>query len=389
MPSPSNELPDNPVSKDRREFMKGVAVAGLVGGVALPAAVAQAASPSQADEDPKPIPDMKTGAQVDGRFSVSHQKSVPQSMRVVSEYFTALSERNLDGMAQMMQYPFVSYEGPDAVLIESADKLMSAPPPSMNVTGKGDHRIQPGSYDILDNIQLHVYSPVGTGLSLEYSRFDKNGNKLFACHGLYGITNNDGKWGIEYMSTIFKPANQVARDDWYNFPLGNAGLHESHRDHVMARRYNDLPELRKTVYDPYPHGSLWIGTSNSPNAAKGKPMDDYKIKGVKSRLRFSTGDTEQEINKQNYGQNQFSNISGGRVGIWTLSIETPDTRVIYASAEKAHFYAGYYRYTADGAVISEHRYIGALVNRKDVWLGNDITRIVGHVVYQDRSNDVA
>jgi hypothetical protein len=33
--------------------------------------------------------------------------------------------------------------------------------------------------------------------------------------------------------------------------------------------------------------------------------------------------------------------------------------------------------------------LGALVNRKGVWLGNDITRILGHVIYQDRSNDVA
>jgi hypothetical protein len=234
---------------------------------------------------------------------------------------------------------------------------------------------------------MHIYSPIGAGLTLEYSRYEPNGNKLFSVHGIYGVTNNDGNWGIEWASTIFKPANQVMRDEWYNYPIANYALHESHRDHVMARRYNDVVDLRRTVFDPYPHGALWIGQSNSPNAAAGRPMDDYKIAGVKSRLRYSPGDTQEEISKQNYGQQQFSKASGGGVGTWQLSIETPDTRMLYSSAEKGHFYSGYYRYTQEGEVISEHRYLGALVNRKGTWYGNDITRIVGHTVYQDRTND--
>jgi hypothetical protein len=371
---------------DRRNFMKGAAVIGFAAatsGIRVPVAVAQAA----------PVPDpatpkgVKPGGQVDNRFSVTHRESVPESIRIISQYFTALSERNLDGMAQMMHYPFLTHEDADAILVESPEQLIKTPPLSMNVTGKGATKIQAGAYDILDNIQMHIYSPIGTGLTLEYSRFDHHGNKLYSCHGLYGITNNDGKWGIEWASTIFKPINQVDRDDWYNFPIANTALHESHRDHVMARRYGDLEDLRRTVYDPYPHGSLWIGASNSPNAGAGHPMDDFKIKGVKSRLRYSPGDTKEQIEKQNYNQKQFSTASGAGVGPWALSIETPDTRMLYSSAEKGHFYAGYFRYTEEGAVISEHRYLGALVNRRGTWYGNDISRIIGHSVYQDRTND--
>jgi hypothetical protein len=281
----------------------------------------------------------------------------------------------------------LSYEGRDAVLVESRDQLMANPPLSMNVTGKGDSKLKSGAYDILDSVQVHVYSPIGAGLSLQYSRFDPSGAQILSCHGLYGVTNNDGKWGIEWMSTIFKPANQIGRDDWYNDPIINSALHENHRDHVMARKSNDLPELRRTVMDPYPHGSLSLGPSAVPGAAPGSPPE-YRTEGVKSRLRYSSGDTQQDMDRQNFGQVQFASASGGALGKWSLSIETPDTRVLYASAEKGHFCSGFFRYTEDGSIISEHRYIGALVNWKGNWYGNDISRIIGQVVYQDRSKDV-
>jgi hypothetical protein len=243
----------------------------------------------------------------------------------------------------------------------------------MNVTGKGESKLKPGAFDILDSIQSHVYGPVGAGLSLQYSRFEPNGNKIFECHGLYAVTNNDGKWGIEWASTIFKPANQVGRDEWYNYPIINYALHESHRDHVMARKYGYLVDLRRTVFDPYPHASVSVS--------------GLRVKGIKSRLRFSPGDTEAERDKQDYGQANFADRAGGGFGKWALSIETPDTRMLYASAEKGHFTSGFYRYTEDGTVISDQRYMGALVNRKGVWYGNDTSRVINGMSYRHHVND--
>ena len=382
----------------RRNFLGGTAASGLLSALSLEPgmAVAAAQQPQESEAvDPQAPPTLRPKAEVDGRFTVSHKESVPRSLRLISEYFAALSQRDLGSMADLMHYPFMTHEGPEAMLIETKDQLLAAPPLSMNVTGKGDSKIKPGAYDILDSIQVHIYSPVGAGLTMQYSRFDPTGEKLLECHGMYGITNNDGKWGIEWASTIFKPANQVQRDDWYNFPIANYAMHESHRDHVMARRYTDNVELRRTVFDPYPHGSLSLGGSgtNSANARAGKPMDDYKIVGVKNRLRFSKGDTpmpEQQVNQMSSASmNRFATESGAGVGVWALSIETPDTRTLYSSAEKAHFYCGYFRYTQDGSIISEKRYLCALVNWKGTWYGNDTSRVVGHVMYQDRTNDLA
>ena len=179
----------------------------------------------------------------------------------------------------------------------------------MNVTAKGPSKIAPGAYDILDFIQVHIYSPVGAGLTLEYSRFAPNGTKIFSCHGLYGVTNNDGKWGIEWVSTIFKPANQVGRDQSYNDPILNTALHESHRDHVMARRYNDLPELRQSVFDPFPHGSLSLGPSVVRDAT-GKARQEYRTEGVTSRLRYSKGDTRKKWTSKHSARHNFPKTSG-------------------------------------------------------------------------------
>jgi hypothetical protein len=371
----------------RRDFMKGAATAaGVLGAAGLASAWTPSAAPLETRE-PSPQSDTSPSGVADCRSSVAFQNSVPESLKVVSQYFQALSERNIDGMAQLMHFPFLTHEGPEAKLVRTPAELISSPPPSMNVTGKGDSKIMAGAYDILDFVQMHIYCPVGTGLTLEYSRFDPRGTKVFSCHGLYGVTNNDGKWGIEWVSTIFKPANQVGRDQAYNDPILNTALHENHRDHVMARKYNDLPELRQTVFDPYPHGSLSLGPSLVRDAA-GKTHQEYLIEGVKTRLRYSSGDTEEEIEKQTFGQAQFAKSSGEAVGGWALSIETPDTRMLYASAEKGHFYSGFFRYTEDGSIISEHRYLGALVNWNGHWYGNDISRIIGQVVYHDRSNDL-
>jgi hypothetical protein len=374
----------------RRNFVKGAA--GLLGIVGMSSALGQPATAGPAAPAPEsqagnPAAFPRGGGPPDCRATASFQSSIPEATKVLTQYFAALSDRNLDGMSQQLHYPFVTYEGRDGVLVETREQLISNPPLSMNVTGKGGSKLKPGAYDILDSIQAHVFSPVGAGLSLQYNRFDRAGSLILTCHGLYGITNNDGKWGIEWMSTIFKPANQIGRDDSYNDLIIDSALHENHRDHVMARKSGDLPELRRTVMDPYPHGSVSLGPSPVPGAPPGTPPE-YRSDGIKSRLRYSKGDTQEEMARQNFGQGQFSANSGGSLGNWSLSIETPDTGVLFASAEKGHFRSGYFRYTEDGSIISEHRYIGALVNWKGNWYGNDISRIVGQVVYHDRTKDI-
>jgi hypothetical protein len=155
----AKEIHANP---DRRGFMKGAA-GGLLGVAGMTPSLGAAAQQA-AVEDPQAPPGLRPLAQPDYRFPMTYETSVPEGMRLLTQYFAALSRRDLEGMAQTLHYPFVTFEGIEPVVVESADKLMANPPQSMNVTGKGDHLIHPGAYDMMETIQLHVFNPIWRGL---------------------------------------------------------------------------------------------------------------------------------------------------------------------------------------------------------------------------------
>ena len=142
-------------------------------------------------------------------------------------------------MAQAFHYPFVTYEGIETeVIVENAGQLVATPPPSLNVTGKGENKLRPNSYDILDRVELLLYGPCGAGFSLDYSRYRADGNKLFSVYGIYGVTNKTREVGHEHMSTIFRPADQLHLTfDAEAFALRS--VHDTYRDHDLARKYND------------------------------------------------------------------------------------------------------------------------------------------------------
>ncbi len=95
---------------------------------------------------------------------------MPAAIRVMIDYFAALTSRDLRGMADNLIYPHATYEGAECVVVNSAEELPCLSSPSMNVTGKGDHLIQAGAYDIMDNIQVYLYNPVRVCLASSYSR---------------------------------------------------------------------------------------------------------------------------------------------------------------------------------------------------------------------------
>jgi len=112
---------------------------------------------------------------------------------------------DLDGLSQLFHYPFVTYEGIDTVVVNSRDELMSNPPPSLNTTGKGVNKIRKGFVRHPRYDRAVVLHP-GRGRHItQIQPLRRQREKAAGVSGIYGMTNNDGKWGIEYMSTIFRP----------------------------------------------------------------------------------------------------------------------------------------------------------------------------------------
>ena len=269
------------------------------------------------------------------------------------------------------------------MVFKSADELIANPPPSMNVTGKGDHLIKPGAFDILDNLELHLYNPVGAGLSLSYSRFGPDGNKLLLCHGIYAITNNDGKWGIHMMSTIFTPADQAAVV--YNDAVEaflrrgeNWQLGYSHRDQAMLNAVLGQvgTQAHVDIGNPTLAGDMgrgnWQGTVMYQGVGNGLTVGDAR-KLAKGRETTAS----------------HSSSSGRAASRWDpygYTMNMPNQRILHYSPDKIHTVAGYRRYMKDGTVISEtHASMGTFTYKNGRWgSGGGI----GEMMYHDRSNDV-
>lgn len=114
---------------------------------------------------------LRPGSQLDARFPISYQSSVPEAMRVIIEYFKALSQRDMAGVAKSLHFPFALYEDIDPVVVESESALLNNPPATINVTGKGETQVMEGSYDLLERLELQTFSPVAAVLTMSFMRY--------------------------------------------------------------------------------------------------------------------------------------------------------------------------------------------------------------------------
>ncbi|HXQ18540.1 MAG TPA: hypothetical protein VN781_02825 [Acidimicrobiales bacterium] len=319
--------------------------------------------------------------QLDGRFAVSHETTVPTSLALVARYFTALAARDVAGMAEVLHFPFASYEGIEPVLVESPEQFVDTPPRSMNVTVVGPNHVRKGSYDILDGIELQVYNAVGAGVSMTYSRYGPDGHRLLRCEGIYAVTNNDGRWGIELLSTIFTPAGSIG----VRYPDAEiAALRRGH-DWMLGYSRRDQAILNGThQVGRRANVSLSNPRANAANARAGDPMAGYPIEGVKSRLRVTEA-TPESIAAGDANFPQFAEWAGGGVGQWDYTVNLPEARVLHATIDKVHTFGGYVRYTTDSRPVSETHALGILTYKEGRWGSSGG---IGVVMHHDYTNDL-
>ena len=322
---------------------------------------------------------LRPGAQLDARFPVAFAESLPAAMSVLTRFFAALSARDLDGLAATLHFPFASYEGIEPVLVESADQLHSSPPPSLDVRPSSAY-IQPGAFDLLDELALHVYNPVGAGCSLSYSRYSADGRLIARSEGIYAVTNNDGRWGIELISTIITPAAAIGVQ--YN-DAAEAALRRG-RDWMLGYSRRDQALLNSThQIGRRANITLANPRANAGNARGGDPMAEYRVQGVKSRLRISET-TPESIAALDANFPQFAGWAGGAVGQWAYTINLPQARVLHATVDKAHTFGGYIRYTADHRPTSETHSLGIMTYKGNRW---GSAGGIGVMMFHDYSND--
>lgn len=368
---------------ERRLFLQGLGVAGLLGAVGMTRAFGQQVEAGESGEPEFAAPEgLRPMAQLDARFPVAYRTSVPEAMRVATEYFAALSQRDLGAMARTLHFPYALYEGTEPIIVESERALLAAAPASINVTGRGETQVMAGSYDLLDKLELQTFSPVGAGLSMSFTRYTAEGHKVGVCDGIYAITNNDGRWAIQLSSTIFTPADFIGVT--YN-DVEEAHLRRG-RDWMLGYSLRDQSVLNSTRIPGATAGvSVYGPRARAGNARAGRPMEGYRARGVSSRLRTSER-TQEQIDAANAGFDQFAQWAGGGVGPWAYTLNLPEARVLHATVNKAHTLGGYIRYRADHTVISETRGLGILVYRRGQW--GSVGALGNMMLQHDRTNSI-
>ena len=310
---------------DRRRFVQtvgaGIGAIGTLAASGADAAQGRAAQarPSGADDFPKPE-GLRTGAQLDSRFPVSFATPVSEGMRLMVEYFTALSQRNVAAIARTLHFPFAIYEDIEPIVIQSAAEFVATPPPSLNPRQAGRAASCRGSYDLLEGINVHLYCPVGAAFSLSFTRYTPDGYKLLVCDGVYSVTNNDGRWAIQLASTIVREADFIG----VTYPDAEAAATRAEQNYLAAFGYgneailNDPKTSRGTYEPPFPAGTRTASVNfgygpreRSRDARENHPMSGWKTTGVKSRLAVATRSEETANRAIDTNLAEFNALAGG------------------------------------------------------------------------------
>jgi hypothetical protein len=367
---------------------------------------------AKADEElPRPAA-LRPGAMLDGRFSVSYKDGVPEAMRLLTTYFAAMTDNDVSNIASTLHFPYATYEGTVPLVYKDAQEFISNPPPTIKVSSSPDSQRRPGMYDIMDVLQLQTFNAINVGLELSYTRFRADGYKIGTNQGIYAITNNNGKWGIQLSSIIFTPSeyigqtyNDAIEQTWRQMRTSMAAFSDRAVDIITHQNSFQGGDKRKmaTIAPGSPTFFLsgWAG----------KPMEPYNSKGKMNRLTVRGFPNDAEINAlqgepdeiQKYEQETlmktnvemasgkpgwFFPMGGSGVGHYAYTNALDAQRILHASPEKAHLLTGYIRYTPDSIFVSETRELHIMTYdlHRGVW---DTNSMLGQSIRRDRSNDAA
>lgn len=401
------------VSNGRRDFIKGAAAAGLL----TAAPTLSAAAPQETAEDPQKPIGLGAMGLPDARFPMTYETSVPAAVGVLTQHLKALSQRDLKALSKTMQYPFASYEGTDPVIIASAEELIAKAPPSMNISlnperfTDHDSYIKDGSYDVLNGIEIFNSDNCRVNLALTYDRYGKDGKRLLRCEGIYCVTNNDGKWGIQIMSTIFTPSDLVGTV-YEDTVMACARLRE---DHCLAFQVNEPANFLRTRQfgEVAALGDISFSLLQN-NAINGDPMATFKVKGVKNRLRTTKISKESVLGPEaapisanlNWPGNPPALPNGrdggdfsqsaremyARIGHgvkWGFVSGAPmGHRIVHHCMNKAHMYSGVTRFTPAGEEINTTMELDVVTYKEAHWGIAGIPLTFAYITTHDRVNDL-
>jgi hypothetical protein len=392
-------------SDDRRTFMRVAAAAGLFAAAAMSPEPGQAqTTQATSAEDPQAPPGLK--GTPDLRYPLCYETPTIEGVRVLTQYFAALSRRDARSMADNMHFPFGSFEGTEPVSVKTPEELLSKAPPSMNLNPNPerftdhDSYMKAGCYDVFGGLEVFNSDPVSVNMALTYDRFGPDGKKLLRCEGVYCATNNDGRWALQLASTIFTPADLIG----VRYPDAEQAAKRLRIDHDLqfVTRDSSFNATTNQLGTSMGLGGGGTPTGNAPTMSPrglkhsqtfvrmhrpGGVMSLFRVKGVKSRLNIhevTEADLKRDAEPIDYEEyrDTFKGLGVGPWG-WVFGV-VPAERIIHQTVNKVHFITGATRYTATGEVINTDAQVAIATYRKSRW---GLSGGLSYVMTLDRGND--
>jgi hypothetical protein len=206
-------------------------------------------------------------------------------------------------------------------------------------------------HSCLHGIDVPLFCPVGAVVALTFRRYDQGGHRLFDCNGIYTVTNNDGRWGMELVSTIITPNSHV------DLPYPDAEM--------AANRIGEDGMLRYT-------NRIVPATAPDP---------EERFVGRRAKFSFGYGPREGECPAG--GAEPGSAVPAVPAQLQLRAVRGLGRRQRRAVGRHVDQMGGYVRHTPDVTMISETRSISVMVYKDGRW-GN--AGGIRQVTYHDRSN---
>jgi len=348
------------------------------------------------------------GTLVDNRYPITFERSVPATVAVLTQHFKALLERNLEGIADTMHYPFASHEqyaNHWPMVVHTREEFFKSPPPSVNTTMKPvrgsdqDGWLRPGLYDVLVGLEVLQFNPVMCNAAMTFDRYDENGKLVHRCQGVYLVSNNDGRWAIQLCSTIFTPAS-VLGGEWED-SIANA--FRPRLNHVQSIWDGAAGPARHNTYPRV--GVMGGGVSTLTNRAAEGPMAAFDPRGVTTRLSIQERPTDPAATPpapQGPGQQTRppgwqpgdSGTGGGETGGYDelakgqrggSTVKMRDGRVLHHNNTKVHLVSGVERWNTSGEELNTTQQVQVVTYKGGVW-ARDLD--FGYFDTHSRLNDI-
>lgn len=328
---------------------------------------------------------------------MNFRDSVPRATEVMMSFFAALTSRNSSEIATQLHFPFGSFEGSEPVITEDAQQFIERPPASLNMTLEPERHtdhdgyLQAGCYDTFAGLEILNSNAVCVNVAMSYNRYDRRGNPLLRCDGVYCVTNNDGTWGIQAMSTIFTPVQALA----IQFDDTIAHARRLRFDHCLAYMVED----ERGVWGPIRQYGLNIGVSGGARAGgqrgviwkdslDGHALEFFEAAGVESRLSVEEMTPERLAEMGPFASFAEARALWAKTGVgnfgWVAG-GAPPARVLHATVDKAHVLQGATRFTTSGEFINNSIELDVVTYRRGRW---GLAGIWGYITERDRTNDV-